>query len=184
MHTYEMARRILAELDRILSQVDESEVDALCRALVTARRVFVHSLGREGLVVRGFAMRLTHLGVPVTVVGDMTAPPIGAGDVFLLSCGPGYLGTFEALMGIARRAGARIVILTAQPDAVLPRQSDQVICIPAQTMAQIEGAASGQAMGSAYEQALWLLLDAVVPRLQAELGQSPDDMRARHTNME
>jgi 6-phospho-3-hexuloisomerase len=184
MSTYEMAGRILSELDRILRQVDEAEIDGLCRAIVTARRVFVHSLGREGLAVRGFAMRLAHLGVPVAVVGDMTTPRIGPGDVFLLSCGPGYLGTFEALMGIARQAGATIVMLTAEPDAVLPRQADHVVYLPAQTMARAEGSASGQAMGSAYEQALWLLFDALVPRLQTELSQSPDDMRARHTNLE
>jgi 6-phospho-3-hexuloisomerase len=184
MQTYEMAGRILSELDRILRQVDEAEIGSLCRAIVTARRVFVHSLGREGLAVRGFAMRLAHLGVPVAVVGDMTTPRIGHGDVFLLSCGPGYLGTFEALMAIARQAGATIVMLTAERDAVLPRQADHVVCLPAQTMARAEGSASGQAMGSAYEQALWLLFDALVPRLQTELGQSQDDMRGRHTNLE
>jgi 6-phospho-3-hexuloisomerase len=87
-------------------------------------------------------------------------------------------------MGIARKAGARIVMVTAEPDATLPRQADQVVCIPAQTMAKAEGTGSGQAMGSAFEQSLWILLDAIVPRLRKELGQSLDDLRARHTNLE
>ena len=43
---------------------------------------------------------------------------------------------------------------------------------------------SGQAMGSAFEQALWILLDAVVPRLQAATGQTSEDLRRRHTNLE
>ena len=32
----------------------------------------------------GFAMRLYHMGVPVAVEGDMTTPPVGPGDLFLL----------------------------------------------------------------------------------------------------
>jgi hypothetical protein len=39
-------------------------------------------------------------------------------------------------------------------------------------------------MGSAFEQALWILFDALVPRLQAATGQSADDVRRRHTNLE
>lgn len=53
-----------------------------------------------------------------------------------------------------------------------------------QVLAEVEGSTSTQAMGSAFEQALWILFDALVPRLQVALGQSPEDMRRRHTNLE
>ena len=39
----------------------------------------VFGCGREALQLNGFAMRLFHLGMPVSVVGDMTMPPLGAG---------------------------------------------------------------------------------------------------------
>jgi hypothetical protein len=39
-------------------------------------------------------------------------------------------------------------------------------------------------MGSAFEQSLWILFDALVPMLQVRLGQSVEEMRARHTNLE
>jgi 6-phospho-3-hexuloisomerase len=51
-------------------------------------------------------------------------------------------------------------------------------------MAHSEGSSSSQPMGSVLEQAMWVLFDAMVPMLQVRLGQSVDEMRARHTNME
>ena len=184
MTTYDTARLILAEIDRVLSRVSEAEVTALCDTILSARRIVVYGLGREGLAMRSFAMRLMHLGFNAPVAFDMTAPPIGPGDLFLVSCGPGYLATVEALTGIARGAGASILMLTAQPQASLPQQADLLIYLPAQTMAQAEAKDSAQAMGSAFEQALWILFDALVPRLQAATGQSADDLRRRHTNLE
>jgi 6-phospho-3-hexuloisomerase len=182
--TYEIARGILAEVDRVLSEVSETEIDGLCDAVTGARRIVVYGLGREGLAMRSFAMRLMHLGLDVAVVGDMTTPPIGSGDLFLVSCGPGYLSTVESLTKVSRQAGSSIAMLTAQPTAELPQQADLLVYLPAQTMAEDEQSSSVQAMGSAFEQAMWILFDALVPRLQTALGQSADDMRRRHTNLE
>lgn len=184
MSTYDTTRQIQAEIDQVLRRVDEEELKALCQAITEAGQIIVYGLGREGLAMRGFAMRLRHLGLQVAMVGDMTTPPIGAGDLFLVSCGPGYLSTVEALTGVVRRAGGQVAMLTAQPQAPLPRQADLVVTLPAQTMAEAEHSSSGQAMGSAFEQALWILLDALVPRLQDMLGQSAEDLRRRHTNLE
>ncbi len=184
MTTYETARQILEEMERVLSQVDETEVDAFLHEIMKARHIVVYGLGREGLVMRSFAMRLMHLGLDVAVVGDMTTPPVGSGDLFAVSCGPGYLSTVEALTGVARKAGSRIVMLTAQPLAPLPQQADLLVTLPAQTMAEVEASCSTQAMGSAFEQSLWILFDAMIPRLQQALGQSSLDLRNRHTNLE
>lgn len=181
---YSSVKQILAEIDRVLSAVDQREVDALLNAIVNAQTVIVYGLGREGLVMKSFAMRLAHLGVPTAVVGDMTAPPARRGDLFLVSCGPGYLSTVDALVGVAQRAGARVAMITAMPAAELPRRADQLLVLPAQTMAQREGSSSSQPMGSVLEQAMWVLFDAMVPMLQVRLGQSVEEMRARHTNME
>jgi 6-phospho-3-hexuloisomerase len=178
------AKSILAEIDGVLQRVAQAQVDDLVEAILGARQVVVYGLGREGLVMRGFAMRLMHLGVPVAVVGDMTTPPIGAGGLFLVACGPGYLSTVQALMAVALAAGAQIFMITAQPQAELPRQANKLLVLPAQTMAEGEGSSSGQAMGSAFEQAMSICLDAVVPVLQTRLGQTSTDLRRRHTNLE
>jgi len=184
MAIIERCLEIQTEIDRVLRRVDEDELVALRQAILNAGRIAVHGLGREGLVMRGFAMRLMHLGLPVAVVGDMTTPPLGRGDLFLVSCGPGYLSTVEALMNVAQRAGADVAMITAQPQAPLPQCADLVVILPAQTMAEAEQSSSKQAMGSAFEQAMWILLDGLTSALQEALGQSADDLRRRHTNLE
>ncbi|MCS7261376.1 MAG: SIS domain-containing protein [Anaerolineae bacterium] len=184
MNAYEQVRAILAEIDHVLARVDEAQVTRLCEAIQNARYIFIHGLGREGLVIRAFAMRLMHLGLKVAVVGDVTTPPIGPGDLFLASCGPGHLATVQALVEIARRAGGQVIVITAQPESPVAKEADIVLYIPAQTMAEKEMSSSTQVMGSAFEQAMWILLDALVPRLQTVLGQSAEDLRRRHTNLE
>ena len=92
------AKSILDEIDGVLQRVAQVQIDDLIETILGARQVVVYGLGREGLVMRGFAMRLMHLGIPVAVVGDMTTPPLGAGGLFLVACGPGYLSTVQALM--------------------------------------------------------------------------------------
>lgn len=180
----EKTQRILAEIDQVVKQVDEAQVDALCAAIAGAPRIFVHGLGRGGLVMRGFAMRLMHLGLPVHVVGDMTTPPITPGDLFVVNCAKGYVATIAALMEIALDARATVAMLTAQPQASLPQRSHLVVTIPAQTMVDAEGSRSVQPMGSVYEQALWVVCDAMVLELQERLHQGAAEMRPRHTNLE
>ena len=65
--------------------MDESAVDRACRMLAECGRIGVYGCGREALQIKGFAMRLFHLGLPVSVVGDMTTPALGQGDVFLVT---------------------------------------------------------------------------------------------------
>jgi 6-phospho-3-hexuloisomerase len=184
MTTYDDAKQILTEIDQVLRQVREEEVDAVCRAILGADRLFLHSLGREGLVLRGFTMRLMHLGFISAVVGDMTTPPIGPGDLLIASSGPGYVRSMATLFDIAHQAGSTVALLTAEAQAPLAKQADLVVLIPAQTMARAESQAALQLMGSVYEQAAWILLDAIVLRLKNVTGQTPEQIRQRHTNLE
>jgi len=160
-------------------------------------RVFVHGVGREGLMMRALCMRLAHLGLPAHCVGDVTAPPAGAGDLLVASAGPGAFSTVDAICGVARGAGARVLLLTARPDGDFPRrQADVVAHLPAQTMADDEvgpgeteterspPARAKLPMGSLYEGAMFVLFEMVVLELARVLGQSSAQMRARHTNLE
>jgi 6-phospho-3-hexuloisomerase len=176
----------LGELSAVLARVDEAQVDEVCRLLASARRIGTHGLGREGLQMRGFAMRTFHLGMPVGVVGDMTMPPLGAGDVFFVSSGPGETTTVLTLMKVAREAGATVVLVTAEPEGSAAGLADVTLLIPAQTMASDQDAArtSILPMGSAFEGAMFVLFEVMVLKLKGLLGASADAMRARHTNME
>ncbi|MDX8511235.1 SIS domain-containing protein [Mesorhizobium captivum] len=182
----EMFETALDELGAVVSRVDDGRVDAACEMLAGAGKIAVYGCGREALQVKGFAMRLFHLGLPVAVVGDMTAPPLGKGDVFLASSGPGETTTVLTLMRVARGAGAKVLLLTAEPTGSAAKLADFTLLVPAQTMASDQGAArtSVLPMGSLFEGALFLLFEVMVLKLKALTNATPEAMRARHTNME
>jgi 6-phospho-3-hexuloisomerase len=115
----------------------------------------------------------------------MTTPPIGAGDLLFVSAGPGDFSTVSALLGVAREAGARTLLVTAQPAGAAAARADIVLPIPAQTMADDTGAAvSVLPMGSLYEGAQYILFEVMILQLRERLGVSPEAMRANHTNLE
>lgn len=177
-------RAACRELEEIAQAVEPAIFDELADEILAARRIALHALGREGLMMRALAMRLFHLGLPVHVVGDMTTPPLVGGDLLLTSAGPGALDTTEALMGIVRRAGGRVVLLTAEKEARLAAFADRTILIPARTMARPTGDRSPFTMGSAFEAIQFMVSEYLVAQLAARLGESEDAMRARHTNLE
>lgn len=148
-------------------------------------RIAVHGVGREGLMMKALAMRLFHLGLSVSCVGDMTTPAIGNNDLLIASAGPGGFGTVDALCRRAKEAGARVVLLTAQPGGSAAKYADAVALVPAQTMADDKNPNVGVLpMGSLYEGAMFVLFEMVVLSLRAPLGQSAESMRERHTNLE
>src|SRR5271165_2687411 len=130
-----LAKGALDDLSGVFAAMPEDALDGLIEEIVKARRIVVFGLGREGLQMRGFAMRLFHMGRNVAVWGDMTAPEVARGDLFIVSAGPGDLATARTLAGIARKAGARTALVTAQPKGELAKHVDVVTVIPAQTMA-------------------------------------------------
>lgn len=181
----DLAAGALAELAEVFSRVPEDAADPLIEEIVKARRMALHGLGREGLQMRGLTMRLFHMGLPAHVVGDMTTPPLGAGDLLIVAIGPGTLETTEALMRIARNAGARVVMITAQPQGKATAHADVVVTIPAQTMADDRGGKlSILPMGSLFEVAMMLFFELVVLKLRDRIGETAETMRARHTNLE
>jgi len=178
-------RAALDELVAVFARLDERPVEAAVEALATARRIALYGVGREGLQIKGLAMRLHHLGLDAHVVGDMTAPPLGAGDLLVVSAGPGHFSTVAALMGVARRDGARTLVVTAQPAGACPAAADLVLPVPAQTMADDRGpSTSVLPMGSLYEGALYVLFEIMIVKLRERLGVSAEAMRANHTNLE
>jgi 6-phospho-3-hexuloisomerase len=180
-----MAEQALGELGAVFDAASDTALETLCDEVLRARRIATYGVGREGLMMRALCMRLMHLGLDAHVVGDMTTPPVGAGDLLLVSAGPGAFSTVLALLGVARDAGARTVVVTAQPDGAAPQAADAVVHLPAQTMADDTGGQAGLLpMGSLYEAAQLVFFDLASIRLRERLGQSPDEMRDRHTNLE
>lgn len=178
------APQVMTELGHVLSGIESSQFDAACDRIVRADRTVLFGLGREGLVVRGFCMRLMHLGLDAHMAGDVTAKPVGHDGVLLVSSGPGNLTMTSAMITLGKRAGAHVVVVTGQPDSPDARAADSVLCIPAQTMATDRDSTSILAMGTAFELAMAITFDLAVIGIQHRLGKTLEEMRNRHFNLE
>jgi len=179
-----MMRDAADELAAAVGRMDDKALQPTVRAIVRAERVMLYGCGREGLMMRALAMRLHHLGLVVCMQGDMNAFPLGPGDLFLCAAGPGDLPTSSTLCRVARSAGARVLVVTAEPEGVTSRRADELLVIPAQTMADDMGSDAVLPMGSLFEGAMFLVFEVLVLRLRDVLGETSETMRARHTNME
>lgn len=180
--------RACKELQSACTALDPDQLESLVREIASARRMVLYGVGREGLMMRALAMRLYHMGLDAHVVGDMSTPPVGPGDLLMVSAGPGGFSTVNGLLGVAKGAGARTACVTAQRDGDAPQASDCVLVIPAQTMADDQSPdqtpASILPMGSLFEGAQYLVFEMLILHLRDHLGVDPDAMRARHTNLE
>jgi 6-phospho-3-hexuloisomerase len=176
--------RALQEIADAVHSVSDTEIDGVVDELLAARRIACYAGGREGLVMRGLVMRLFHAGLDVHYVGEMTTPAVGPGDLLVLSCGPGRISMVEALAGVAERDGARLLYLTAQPLNPPAERADRTVRITAQTMADDRESAAALPMGSAYEIALFVLVDLITNRVRRRRSESAEELRSRHTNLE
>src|ERR1700676_4250722 len=109
-----MAQETLSEIVAVFPLITDDVAERLGADILRARRIACYGGGREGLMMKALCMRLMHLGLDAHVVGDMTAPPVGKGDLLLVSAGPGTFSTVLALLGVARAAEARTMVITAQ----------------------------------------------------------------------
>lgn len=182
----DLATRAAAEIRDSVAAIDPSALEGMVTELAQAKRVVCYGVGREGLMMRALAMRLYHMGLDAHVVGDMSCPPVGLGDLLVVSAGPGGFSTVNGLIGVARGAGARVACVTAQANGSAPQAADRVFLIPAQTMANDQGvgATSVLPMGSLFEGAQYLAFELLVLALRDRLAVDPQAMRARHTNLE
>ncbi|XP_010693535.2 uncharacterized protein LOC104906475 [Beta vulgaris subsp. vulgaris] len=166
-------------------------VDQISTTSAQKGRIFVYGVGREGLMLKALCMRLAHLGLSVYCVFDMTTPPIGPTDLLIASAGPGGFSTVDAICKVAKSNGALVLLLTAQPESGSSVEYATVVAhVPAQTMADdhqvghVDESRPLLPMGSLYEGVLFVLFEMVVFKLADILGQTPEAVRARHTNLE
>ena len=184
-----LAPRLLDELSAVLLSANEEEIGELRRLIRGAPRVFVGGMGRSGLVMRGFAMRLMHFGFTVHIPGDVTTPGIGPGDLLMLGSGTGRTPTLVQHTQRARMQGARVALITAAPASPIAEEADCVVRLAASVPSRtgIEGSGGTPSMlpgGSLFEMSLALLLELVVLQIMDEIDATPDDLLARHANLE
>jgi 6-phospho-3-hexuloisomerase len=180
----EMRRQALDEIGLALAGLTDGAAERMADEILRAGTIVCFGLGREGLMVRALCMRLMHLGLRAHVAGDVTTPPVGLGDLAIVSAGPGEVKTAETIVDLAKGAEARVLVVTARPDGSVPRKAHVVIHLPAQTMADDRGGASLLPMGTTFEITMLIFFDLVALTLMAKTGQTMEQIRARHFNLE
>ncbi|WP_405156463.1 6-phospho-3-hexuloisomerase [Paenibacillus sp. FSL K6-0108] len=187
MSSRQYAADILQELERTLSQIDDSEMQAMAEHILAAEQVFVAGAGRSGLMGKAFAMRLMQMGLRVYVVGETVTPGISPKDFLLLCSGSGETGSLTAMAQKASKAGAPVGLITIKPESTIGQLSNTVVRL--QASAKEDTATAGasvtiQPMGSLFEQALLLSMDALVLTMMDMKSMTGADMFGRHANLE
>ncbi|HDL15526.1 MAG TPA: SIS domain-containing protein, partial [Euryarchaeota archaeon] len=150
--------------------------------------------GRSGLVAKAFAMRLMHLGITVYVVGESVTPSITDKDLLITISGSGETTSIVTSGKIAKSSGAKLAVITSYPTSSLGKMADIVVLIKGRTkligekdffLRQIKGEHYPLApLGTLFEVAVLVFLDALIVELMVRLGKTEDEMRYRHTQLE
>lgn len=170
---------VLEEMRSVFARVDANAIPQLATEITNAGHILLYGAGRTGLAMQAFAMRLMHLDLDAHFVGQLSAPPVGKGDLLIAVLSVGRLPTGDAIIAAAKAAGARVAVISARP--ALVQNADLVIGLPAQTMA--DPMTSVLPLGSPFELALSLFCDLTVAELMVRLKRSNSDLAARHANL-
>lgn len=186
MNYKDIANTIVHELKTTLNSVDGHKVNEFVELIDNADEVFCAGAGRSGFQVKGFAMRLMHMGVKSYVVGETTTPNIGDEGLLVVCSGSGETKSLVNHATKAKEVGAKIALITINPGSTIGKLADVVIEIsaPSPKSAKEGQIKSIQPMGSLFEQSQGLVLDSSVLLLMNKRGMDSDTMFGRHANME
>jgi len=161
------------------------QCDELAEQLIAARRIYVHGAGRCGLIMRTFAIRLTHLSLPVHVVGDATSPAAASGDFLLIGSGSGETGGTVWIARQGHELGLSVAALTTSSKSSLAGIAQTLYLIPGVAKNDSDAAErSIQPPGSLFEQLLFCFLEQSVVVLAERLDPDYAAVRQRHANLE
>lgn len=181
----ENSKKILEEISLVFSKSDFSSQKEFVSAVISANKIVCVGAGRMGFALRGFSMRLAHLGKQAFMLGDTNVPHTGNGDLIIVASGSGETQTIYDLVEIAKKNGAKIATITGNPESRIGKLSDIKIIVKAPSKTKtIEGFTSVQPMTSLNEQCLAILLDSIVLDLMLAMGETHETMWGRHSNLE
>jgi len=180
------SQRLVEEVGNVITRVNPGEVERVVERIIKTRRLFLEGRGRSGLMMRAFAIRLTHLNLHCHVVGESTTPSLQPGDLLLVGSGSGETVTAVQAAKSAKEAGGTLGVLTARHESTLAHMADLLVLVPApvREATDVEPVSTIQPMASLFEQTLLLLLDTIVLMLKDRLQQDEEKMMARHSNLE
>ena len=188
---------IAANVQDIADEIDYSEVKTLVTGILAAqqnhKRLFVMGAGRSGLVVKGFAMRLMHLGFNVYVVGETVTPAVETDDLLIVISGSGETKSINEMSALAKAKGTRLAAVTSNRDSTLGTISDAIVVVKGRTKAsgmdfmerQVVGShISFAPLGTMFEISTMVFLDGIIAALMEITKKSEEDLKKKHATLE
>ncbi|MDP3087804.1 MAG: 6-phospho-3-hexuloisomerase [Methylotenera sp.] len=172
---------ILDRINTILAETNNANAAKLCKLVDEAGRIFVGGAGRSGLVSRFFAMRLTHSGYNVNMIGEIVTPAIKPGDLLVLVSGSGGTETLLPFVKKAKSVGAKLVVVSMKAKSVMADVADLNIQIGNDDSFPLT---KGMPMGAQFELSALVFLEAVIADIIFAKGLTEEGMRAIHANLE
>lgn len=176
---------VLNEINSVLDKVEEFQVEQMISEILSSNKIVVCGAGRVGMAIRGFGMRLGHLGFTAFTLGDSTVPSIAESDLLIVASGSGETQTIFDLVSIAKKNNARIVAITGNTESRIGKLANVIVKLEAPSKTkQVDGFVSIQPMTTLNEQCLGVFFDLVVLKIMDKMGENHDSMWNRHSNLE
>lgn len=186
MNNVEYANVVLNELSQTLTKVNIESAENFIDHIIKSEEIFCAGTGRSGFQVKGFAMRLMHMGIKSYVVGETCTPNIKSDGLLVICSGSGETKSIINHAEKAKEVGAKIVLITVNSKSTVAKLADVIIEIPAPSpKSKRQGdVVSIQPMGSLFEQSDGLFMDIIIRMLMDRKHMDSNTMFGRHANME
>ena len=187
-HTFMISslEKVIAEISDAIQKTQlEGYSDFLSAIENSGSKIVCTGAGRVGLAMRGFTMRLNHLGIDAYFLGETIVPHTGPGDLLIVGSGSGSTASILKLVEIAKSKGLKIALVTSANTSPMRDLSDVSVLLhtPNKTPQSSE-LVSIQPMTTLFEQSISIFLDSVVLDLMEKFGETSASMWARHNVIE
>jgi 6-phospho-3-hexuloisomerase len=177
----EVLKTIIDEITSVLSKVDMNQLEEVVNSISKDARIFVDGEGRSGLMGKGFAMRLMHLGYEVYAVGETINPSVQKNDIYFAISGSGESGNVVLNTRKAKEKGCFIISVTSKQESAIGSLADKLIIVPGTTKGDNgEQRKSVQLLSSLFDQSLHIVLDALCLMLSKKENISNSEATAKH----
>ena len=103
----------------------------------------------------------------------------------ICACGSANVGHENYVADMAKKNGAKLALITPSSEGFLFSIADMVVDVPAAAYKAVgDFVPSEQLMGNLFEQTLFIFYDILVMMLREEMDIKPEEMVARHRNVE
>lgn len=178
-----LVEQVMGEVNQVMGMIDEQQLKDAEGVIQKDKRIFVLGAGRSGLMAKGFAMRLMHIGYTVYAIGETITPSIQPGDVLVAVSGSGKTSSILELTEKAKNDGVKVVAVTSHSDSPLGKLGDVTIVVPGATKAG-DGVKSIQLLSTLFDQSVHITLDVLCLMLSRRDHVSNDTAKATHSNLE